>query len=70
MKKELTNGMIEKLIDAYASNKEALYDIHARLEEYGILDNGITDISDTFEMGYNNALEYVFAILGIKGYER
>ena len=64
-----TNEMIEKLIDAYESNKDELYRSKEIIDEHGILDNGISDIHDTFEMGYNNALQYVFKVLGIKDYE-
>lgn len=70
MKREITNEMIEKLINVYESNKETLYEVDKILDEHGILDNGITDIHETFEMGYNNALQYVFETLGIKDYER
>ena len=69
MTKQITNEMIEKLINAYESNKNTLYELDSVIDEYGILDNGITDIHDTFEMGYNNALQYVFSVLGIKDYE-
>lgn len=60
---------INKLIDVYESNKDSLYNLYDILEEHGILDNGITDIHDTFEMGYNNALQHVFRLLGITDYE-
>lgn len=60
---------INKLIDVYESNKDSLYNLYDIIEEHGILDNGITDIHDTFEMGYNNALQYVFRLLGIADYE-
>lgn len=66
----MTNEMVEKLINVYESNKDSLYKLDGILNENGILDNGITDIHDTFEMGYNNALQYVFSVLGIKDYER
>ncbi len=69
MTKQITNEMIEKLIDVYESNKDVLYELDAIIDEDGILDNGVTDIHDTFEMGYNNAMQYVFEVLGIKDYE-
>lgn len=65
----ISQETIQKLIDAYESNKDSLYNLYDILEEHGILDNGITDIHDTFEMGYNNALQYVFRLLGITNYE-
>lgn len=66
----VTNEMIEKLINVYESNKDSLYELDGIIDEHGILDNGITDIHNTFEMGYNNALQYVFEVLGIKDYKR
>ena len=65
----ISQEAIQKLIDVYESNKDSLYNLYDILEEHGILDNGITDIHDTFEMGYNNALQYVFELLGITNYE-
>lgn len=70
MNKIITNETIKALINAYESNKDALYSLDKTLEEYGILDNGVSDIHDTFEMGYNNALQYVFSQLGIKDYDK
>lgn len=69
MTRQITDEMIEALINVYKSNKDSLYELDAILDENGILDDGITDIHDTFEMGYNNALQYVFSVLGIKDYE-
>lgn len=66
MKREITDEMIKKLLDVFESNKDSLYELDSIIDEDGVLDNGITDIHDTFEMGYNNALEYVFGVLGIK----
>jgi hypothetical protein len=70
MKREITNEMVEKLINTYESNADSLYELYRILNKNGVLDNGITDIHDTFEMGYNNALQHVFSILDIKDYER
>ena len=70
MNKIITNETIKALINAYESNKDTLYSLDKTLEEYGILDNGVSDIHDTFEMGYNNALQYVFSQLGIKDYDK
>ena len=70
MSKIITNETIETLINAYESNKNTLYLLDKTLEEHGILDNGVSDIHDTFEMGYNNALQYVFSQLGIKDYDK
>lgn len=67
--RELTDEQVNKLISAYVSNKEELKEIKQHLREYGILDNGVSDIQDTFEMGYNNALEYVFTVLELEDNE-
>lgn len=69
MTRQLTDKMVKNLIDAYKSNKFDLYELDTALEEYGILDTGVSDIHETFEMGYNNALQYVFSVLGIKDHE-
>ena len=63
---EITKGQIEQLKGTYEANKEDLKMLDDYMEEYGIaLDNGISDITESFEQGYNNALEYVFRVLGI-----
>lgn len=69
MQKQITSEMVDKLIDAYNCNKESLYQLDEIIDEHGILDNGVTDIHDTFEMGYNNALQYVFSVLGVVDYD-
>ncbi len=66
MTKQITNEMIEKLVDAYESNKDLLYQLETIIDENGVLDTGVEDINDTFETGYNNALQYVFSVLNIK----
>jgi len=33
------------------------------IEEYGMTGDGLTDATESFEQGYNNALEFVFRIL-------
>lgn len=58
--------IIEKLKNAYESNKEDLRQVKRDIKDCGTLDNGVSDVEDTFEMGYNNAMEYVFSTLGIK----
>ena len=57
---------VEKLKDAYEGNKESLRQVRRDVKSFGTLDNGISDVEDTFEMGYNNAIEFVFRTLGIK----
>lgn len=58
----MTQEQIKKLIDAYKANAEeleALVDAY----EYGY---EVGDPSESFEQGYNNALEFAFQILGIR----
>lgn len=47
-------SVIMKLMDAYESNKEVLNKIKD------------ADVCDSFEQGYNNALEYVFKLFKIR----
>ena len=63
---EITKEQIEQLKGTYEANKEDLKQLDNDLEKYGYaLDNGISDVTESFEQGYNNALEYVFRVLGI-----
>ena len=55
---------LEKLKLAYKENKEKLKEIEKFIQEHGSLDNGVSDIKESFEMGYNNALEFVLNLLG------
>ena len=57
---------IAKLKDAYEGNKESLRQVKRDIKSFGTLDNGISNVEETFEMGYNNALEYVFKTLGVE----
>lgn len=61
----ITAEMSTTLINAYNSNKDTLSDMQKTLDEGNCLDNGLTNIDETFEMGYNNALEFVFQTLNI-----
>jgi hypothetical protein len=63
---KVTEEMISKLVSSYEGNKEDLREVEDHIEEYGMLDNGNSDPTDTFEKGWNNALEYVFRVLGIE----
>lgn len=68
MNRIITDEMAKNLIETYKCNREDLYELKRIIDEDGITEDGISDIADTFEQGYNNALEYVFYILGIKDY--
>lgn len=63
---EITREQMERLMSAYNDNKEELNELEEFINENGITDDGISDITVSFEQGYNNALEYVFSVLGIK----
>ncbi len=62
----ITKEQIANLKDAYESNKEELKYIEDYIEEHGMTDNGLTDATESFEQGYNNALEFVFRTLELK----
>lgn len=66
---KVTEEMLNKLIATYEGNKEDLHEIEEYLK-HDYLDDGVGNVNDTFEMGYNNALEYVFSVLGFTDYER
>ena len=61
----ITEKQIAKLKEAYECNKEALIELEERIEEYEMTDDGLTDATESFEQGYNNALEFVFRVLGV-----
>ncbi len=61
----ITNEQIKLLKDAYEINKEDLMNLERYIRENGITDDGCTDATESFEQGYNNALEWVFNVLGI-----
>ena len=65
----ITKEQIAKLKDAYESNKETLREVEEYIEEYGMTDDGLTDATESFEQGYNNALEFVFRVLEENGEE-
>ena len=61
----ITKEQIAKLKDAYESNKGTLIELEEHIEENGMTDDGLTDATESFEQGYNNALEFVFRVLGM-----
>lgn len=62
----ITAEHVKQLKESYKANKNDLMELKQYIEENGITDNGLTDSTESFEQGYNNALEYVFNMLGIK----
>ena len=59
---------VTKVKKMYYANKADMVDLEREFRESGILDNGCQDINETFERGYNNALEQVLDLLGVKDY--
>lgn len=59
------DGSLSKLKALYQSNKEELEKIANEIELYGVTDSGLTDVTESFEQGFNNALEQVFDVLEI-----
>lgn len=57
---------VKMLKESYKANKKDLMELKQYIDENGATDDGLTDATESFEQGYNNALEYVFNILGIK----
>lgn len=49
----------------YRENSDALARLEAFIKENGVSDDGVSNASESFEQGWNNALEYVFRTLGI-----
>lgn len=65
-KRKISKAQIEEIKALYNTNKGFLDEVEKEFEDCGILQSGCQDISETFEQGYNNALENVFSILGIE----
>ena len=62
----ITNEQIAKLKESYESNKEDLKGLKRYIRKYGMTDDGITDVTESFEQGYNNAFELVFRVLELE----
>lgn len=63
---EITNELIDLLKGTYEANKEDLRELEVCIAKYGVTDDGCSDVTESFEQGYNNAMEFVFKVLGIK----
>lgn len=61
----ITKVQIETLIESYKDNKASLEELDDYIEENGITDEGLSDATESFEQGWNNAMEFVFFTLGI-----
>ena len=62
---KITNEQIAKLKDSYESNKGDLRELRNYIRENGMTDDGLCDAAESFEQGWNNAMEYVFLTLGV-----
>lgn len=62
----ITKEQVEKLKESYESNKEDLKGLKRYIRKYGMTDDGLADATESFEQGWNNALEFVFRILELK----
>ena len=62
---KITSEQILKLINAYGSNRVTLEELEEYIEENGITAEGLSDVTESFEQGWNNAMEFVFDVLGI-----
>lgn len=62
----IPSSIQNKLIGSYKANKEELKELRTFIHEHGQTDDGLADATESFEQGYNNALEFVFQTLGIE----
>ena len=62
----ITKEQIDLLRGVYIANKEDLKQVEEDIEAFGETDDGVSNATESFEQGYNNALEYVFKALGIE----
>ena len=62
---KITSKQIEELKESYKDNKVSLEELEEYIEENGITDEGLTDVTESFEQGWNNAMEFVFSVLNI-----
>ena len=62
---KITSEQIMELKESYEDNKATLEELEEYIEENGITDEGLSDVIESFEQGWNNAMEFVFSVLGI-----
>lgn len=61
----ITKEQFEKMKNSYESNKEDLKNVRNYINRHGCTDDGLSDANESFEQGWNNAMEFVFATLGV-----
>ena len=62
----ITEDQLKRLIDNYNYNKEDLENLELYIKKNGCTEDGLSDATESFEQGYNNALRNVFSILGVQ----
>lgn len=61
----ITPAQISEIRESYKNNREDLTRIRNFIKEYGESDDGVRDASESFEQGWNNAVEFLCKTLGI-----
>lgn len=56
---------IKAIKGTYEANKEDLKELERFINKHGMTEDGLSDVNESFEQGYNNALEFVFRTLGV-----
>ena len=62
---KITSGDRRILRDSYKRNKKELNQLRFMVKEHGRTEQGLEDASESYEQGWNNALEFVFELFGI-----
>lgn len=62
---KITNKQITQLRDSYETNKKDLKNLRNYIREYGMTNDGLSDVAESFEQGWNNAMEFVFFVLNL-----
>lgn len=62
---KISAKQMETLKNLYKSNKDSLKELENFISEHGVTDCGLTDATESFEQGYNNAMEQIFNMFGI-----
>jgi len=62
----LTEKQQKILKDSYKANEKDLKKVQRYVNKYGCTEDGLSDASESFEQGWNNALQFVFSTLGVR----
>ena len=62
---KISEKQIKSLKEAYEDNKCELAEVESTISNYGCCNNGLAEASESFEQGWNNAMEFVFQVLEI-----